>query len=104
MINKNIFPPFFLSQMDRLNAVGRNQFQPARPIAQMEVGKSYKVTNLRKVNPAHGPAIIVQLQGFGESSTKTCKQGAARRSAIILKCNKSDKRRQTLSNLSWWTI
>ena len=53
--------------MDRLNAVGRNQFQPAMPIAQMEVGKSYKVTNLRKVNPAHGPAIIVQLKGFGES-------------------------------------
>ena len=53
--------------MDRLNAVRRNQFQPARPIAQMEIGKKYKVSNLRKVNPRHGPAIIVQLNGFGEA-------------------------------------
>ena len=53
--------------MDRLNAVARLQQQPVCPIAQMEVGKPYKVLKMRKVNTRHGPAIIVLLKDFGES-------------------------------------
>ena len=58
---------FFLFQMDQLNAIGRNQFQPARPITQMEIGKSYKVLRMRKVDTRHGSAVIVLLYGFGET-------------------------------------